>query len=171
MCLFIHMFTCIWIKLGSLDAHDDKWLTTPEADRTWMFRTGSDFTLDKRSIYEQLTGTEGNIAMKDDFIALYFYACYFVMTVLTTVGYGHATYGHPNELIYVMILEAIAAITQAYNIVLIQTTFNLSSYSYKKLLSQRMNDVDAWMVFKIQAQINPEKLSYMLTETMYESFK
>ena len=91
-----------------------------------MFRTGSDFTDDERSIYEQLTGTEGNTKMKDNIGALYIYSLYFVLQVMTTVGYGTATYGHSNELLYVIILEAIAAVSQAYSIVLIQTTFKVS---------------------------------------------
>ena len=40
-CIFwLHVMTCIWIKLGSLDKHNDRWLTTPENERTWMFVTG-----------------------------------------------------------------------------------------------------------------------------------
>ena len=134
----MHVFTCIWIKLGSRDAYEDAWLTIDEADRTWMFRSGSDFTSDERSIYEQLTGLEGNISNQNNLAGLYIYSIYFVLQVLTTVGYGNATYGHADELIYVIILEAISAVAQAYTIVLIQTTFKVSEYSYKSLISQRM---------------------------------
>ena len=84
-----------------------------------MFRVGSDFSADEeRTIFEQITEIE-DTEMSGNFTALYVYALYFVLTVLTTVGYGHATYGHSDELIYVIVLEAVAAVTQAYTIVLI----------------------------------------------------
>ena len=87
--------------------------------------------------------------MTGNLMALYIYALYFVLTVMTTVGYGHATYGHEDELIYVIVLEAISAVTQAYSIVLIQTSLNVQQYSAKTLLFQRMFESEEWMIFKI----------------------
>ena len=97
-----------------------------------MFRVESDFTKDERTIFAQITETDSLIS--DNLGSLYIYALYFVLTVLTTVGYGHATYGHSDELIYVIVLEAIAAVTQGYAIVLFQSFFKISQYSFKSLL-------------------------------------
>ena len=59
--IYLHIFTCIWIKLGSLDAFEERWKEVNEADRTWMFRAGSDFSADERMIFEQITkGTNEN---------------------------------------------------------------------------------------------------------------
>lgn len=69
-----------------------------------------------------------------------------------------------------VLLEAVASIFNAYLIVLIQTTFKINEYSFKSLLLQRMNEVDEWMVFKIQQQQRPDKLNVGLTTEMYESF-
>lgn len=110
MTLWLHLFTCIWIKLGSLDAFEDRGLdpNVDEEDKSWMFRVESDFTSSASTIYEQLTDKESPYF--DDLRYLYIYSIYFVLTVLTTVGYGHATYAHPSEQIYVIVLEAISAV-------------------------------------------------------------
>ena len=109
--LWLHLFTCIWIKLGSRDAYEDRGLdpNVDEEDKTWMFREGSDFTSSSDTIFEQLTDKDS--PYYDDLRYLYIYSLYFILTVVTTVGYGHATYANPNELIYVMVLEAISALT------------------------------------------------------------
>ena len=75
-----------------------------------MFRIKSDFTNDERTIFEQLTDEENPSDMTGNLESLYIYALYYVLTVLTTVGYGHATYAHEDELLYVIVLEAIAAV-------------------------------------------------------------
>ena len=110
MTLWLHLFTCIWIKLGSLDAYEGRGLdpNVDEEDKSWMFRVESDFTSSASTIYEQLTDKESPYF--DDLRYLYIYSIYFVLTVLTTVGYGHATYAHPNEQIYIIVLEAISAV-------------------------------------------------------------
>ena len=73
-----------------------------------MFRAESDFTSSPTTIFEQLT--DKNSPYYDDLRYLYIYSIYFVLTVLTTVGYGHATYAAPSEQIYVIVLEAISAV-------------------------------------------------------------
>ena len=147
MSLWLHILTCIWIKLGSRDAYEDRWKEMDDIDRTWMFREGSDFTSDSRTIYEQLR--DESSPNYDDLTYLYIYALYFVLTVLTTVGYGHGTYEQQDELLYVIVLEALSAIVQAYSIVLIQSSLSIKQYSYKTFMSQRMMEVDEWMIFKI----------------------
>ena len=39
----MHVFTCIWIKLGSRDFHDDRWLDETIKSKTWMFIGETDF--------------------------------------------------------------------------------------------------------------------------------
>ena len=49
---WLHILTCIWIKLGSLDAYEDRWKTMNEKDVSWMFIAGTDFTGDPAPIFE-----------------------------------------------------------------------------------------------------------------------
>ena len=48
----IHVFACVWIKLGSTDFQEDRWLDEDLADKTWMFISETDFSSDQRTIYE-----------------------------------------------------------------------------------------------------------------------
>ena len=45
-----------------------------------------------------------------DFASLYIYSLYWVLTVVTTVGYGHATYQTSLEYLYACFLEVLATI-------------------------------------------------------------
>ena len=42
--------------------------------------------------------------------SLYLYALYYVLTVVTTVGYGHLGYGTSLEMIYACFLEVLATL-------------------------------------------------------------
>ena len=66
----IHLIACLWIRLGSLDVQ------LPENERkSWMFQTGTVYTADTRTIYDQL--------MDDpsfrNRMALYWYSMEYVM--------------------------------------------------------------------------------------------
>ena len=166
---WLNILTCIWIKLGSLDCREDRWLALEEEQRSWMFIEGTDFNgdQDQRTIYEQIKDetTASNIA------SLYIYALYWVLTVLTTVGYGHATYYSSYELLYACVLELFATLVQAYSIATLRDAFKIKEGSFEQVLTERMQGVDEWMVFKIQAQQKPCLLPTHLTMAMYESFK
>ena len=46
-CIFwVHILTCIWLKLGSIDSHEDRYLTMDQGEVSWMFIVGSDFSAD-----------------------------------------------------------------------------------------------------------------------------
>ena len=49
---WLHLWTCLWIKIGSLDARDERWRTKDQNEISWMFIEGSDFSADPRNIYE-----------------------------------------------------------------------------------------------------------------------
>ena len=49
---WLHVFTCVWIKLGSIDCLNDTWMTKVDSERSWLFLEGSDFSgEDQRMIY------------------------------------------------------------------------------------------------------------------------
>ena len=73
-----------------------------------------------------------------DLTSLYIYALYWVLTVMTTVGYGHLSLYSNLEMLYACFLEVMATIVQAFLIILMQTWFNMNQYSFKQLLFERM---------------------------------
>ena len=145
--LLIHILTCIWIKLGSGDTHND-WEEMEPSDRTWFFIPGTDFSADERSIYEQVIDEDSDMGLS----SLYLYASYWVLTVVTTVGYGHANYYTSSEYLYTCFLEVLATLIQALCIIVLSATFKINEYSFEYQLWQRLSDTDEWMAFKIQNQ-------------------
>lgn len=100
--------TCIWIKLGSQDKFEDRWLKLDqESETTWMFIPMTDFSIDQRTIYEQVIDENNPMNV----YSLYIYALYWVLTVVSTVGYGHATYQTSREMLYTCLLEVVAFIS------------------------------------------------------------
>ena len=105
-----------------------------------------------------------------NFKSLYIYALYWVLTVITTVGYGHANYQTSTEYLYTCFLEIIATITQAYLISILTTSLMITKFSFKQLLYERMSESDEWIV-KIERKTEyKHKLPRSLTDEMYESF-
>ena len=72
------------------------------------------------------------------------------MTVITTVGYGHATYQTNAELLYACFLELIATMTQAVLITVMTNIFKHDRNSSKALIDQRLNEAREWLVFKVE---------------------
>lgn len=86
---------------------------------------------------------------KKNVVSLYVYAAYWVFTVVTTVGYGHASYGTNIELLYACFLEMIATLSQALAISALSYSLKLDRYNFSYLLHQRLLQADEWIVFKI----------------------
>ena len=82
-----------------------------------MFIPGTDFNgeYDQRTIYEQIIDPDSD----KDLVSLYIYSVYWVLTVVTTVGYGNATYVKSEELIYACFLEVLATLLQAATIAIL----------------------------------------------------
>lgn len=59
----------------------------------------------------------------------------------------------------------------ATSIAVLRGTFKITSYSFENLRMERLEEVNQWIVFKIQEQNKPQILSAHLAETMLESFK
>ena len=156
---WLHIMTCTWIYLGQQDCYDEVWLSkTPDESTSWMFIAKTDFSKDPRTIYEQVVDDDSPMSLS----SLYIYALYWVLTVLSTVGYGHATYNASAELIYACFLEVLATITQAYTILSFANLLTIKEYSFEHLMFVRMNDADYWLVSKIETVIG--KLPHTFTE-------
>ena len=99
-----HILICIWIKLGAAECGHPGWQDRDSV--SWMFITESDFSgdLDTRTIFEQISDPESPKKLT----SLYIYACYWVMTVVSTVGYGHLSYQTSSEYLYACFLELLS---------------------------------------------------------------
>ena len=79
--LAVHIITCFWIWLGCLDAGEDD-------PQSWIFQNDSYFTGEENlTIYEQVTDPDNT-----KIYPLYIYSVLYILTVLTTVGYGNHSY-------------------------------------------------------------------------------
>lgn len=62
--------------------------------------------------------------------SLYLYALYYILTVVTTVGYGTHSYQTTRELLFACCLEIIGTLIQAYFVMILATTLTISHYSF-----------------------------------------
>ena len=138
-CIFWqHILTCIWIKLGSLDAYQERYKDMDPSEVSWMCIVGSDFSADEdRNIYEQIIDKDYDY---NEF-AMYNYANYFVLTVVSTVGYGAHSYQTSGELLYVCFLEVVGTFIQAYLIAILATSLLIGQFKFKTLLHERIEQV------------------------------
>ena len=104
-------------------------------------------------------------------MSLYIYAVYWVLTAISTVGYGHASYQTSNELIYTCFLEVLATIAQAYFITSCQMILMKHQYSFQYLVYERLRQADEWLIFKIEAIEKNRRLPKHFTCTVLHSLE
>ena len=92
----LHLMTCLWIWIGAIDA--DK-----ENPQSWIFQKDSYFTGEDLTIYEQVSDPENT-----KIYPLYIYSVLYVMTAITTVGYGNHSYQTQLEYYFAIILEILS---------------------------------------------------------------
>ena len=98
------------------------------------------------------------------YFPIYLFALEFVVTALTTVGYGSHTYGMKSELIFVAFIEVLSAIYTASLISLVVKFERLSiGNSFNKQVSDFMNKRDEWLFYKLQRLGKPYYLSSSLS--------
>lgn len=82
--LFVHFIACFWIFLGS---YDNRYGDLPLEDRhTWLAREGNEF--------------EGA-----NWFTIYAFAQYWIITVITTVGYGDVNGETGKEYLFAIMVE------------------------------------------------------------------
>ena len=79
-------------------------------------------------------------------MALYIYALLFIMTALTTVGYGNHSYNTQLEYYFVMCLEMVSTLVQAVTIYIFSTVVSMKSNEFYALVDDRLNQMLFWMI-------------------------
>ena len=142
--LSTHLFTCFWISLGLYDIDNYQELNDNNRPISWIFVEGSDFSKDPRSIYDQINDSD-SLSIS----GLYLYSLYFILTVVTTVGFGAHTYTCSREYIYVIFLELISTLIQGTLIIALREYSHYENQDFHHIIENRMESLDAWLVFKI----------------------
>jgi len=122
-----HQFACLWIYIGNWDK------SKPASDReSWIFvndfnfMDGDDFT-----------------PLADEF-ATYVFSVYWVLTTLTTVGYGDYSGGTSREYLVSLMFEFVGFCYNAILISIMSTVFS-SEITFDDLLNGKLNEMDLWM--------------------------
>ena len=74
------------------------------------------------------------------------YALLYIMTALSTVGYGNHSYSTQLEYYFVMCLEMVSTLVQAVTIYIFSTILNLKSNEFDSLFDERLNQMMFWMI-------------------------
>jgi len=114
---------CIWIYIGLSDTHG--WVQ--------KFLTNN-------------PNTDGSIPVAYSyFYSIYTNAFYFILTTITTVGYGDITGSTDNEYIYTMIVEFIGLTFFSFLNGTISAMFS-GEQSFESLINARMEQLDHWLL-------------------------
>ena len=119
--------TCLWIWIGAIDADKDD-------PQSWIFQNDSYFTGEDLTIYEQVSDPDNT-----KIYPLYIYSVLYVMTALTTVGYGNHSYQTQLEYYFAIILEIMSTWIQAVIIYIFAGAISLESSEFDSLVDTRLD--------------------------------
>jgi len=77
---------------------------------------------------------------------IYIWACYFILTVITTVGYGDGAGSTQAELIFCMFIQILGLTFFSLIMGTIGCMFTTSGSSFESIQSQRADMVDIWLL-------------------------
>ena len=146
-----HIMACIWISIGRID--DDSWVNIFLAK-------------------VRLERNDPSLISYDFQWEIYVNAFYFVMTTITTVGYGdfvgHTTY----EYIFSMCVEFIGLSFFSFLTGVVKEMFS-DNQSFENLINARMEQLDLWLLrletCNKEQQI-PNKLYHSIKEFIQDAF-
>lgn len=122
--LLTHIFSCMWIAIGKWDKEG------------WV-----------ESFMERVREESGNqnLTTYDFFITIYINAFYFILTTITTVGYGDITGNTLVEFIFSMIVEFFGLSFFSLMSGTVGVMFS-GNQSFESLINQRMEQLDLWLL-------------------------
>ena len=122
--LLTHIMACIWIQLGTLDQNG--WVNVYIAEK--IEETGNEY-----------------IVSYDYVDSIYAKAFYFVLTTITTVGYGDITGNTTYEFLFSMIVEFVGLTFFSFLTGTISLMFS-GDQSFESLINARMEQLDLWLL-------------------------
>ena len=124
--LLTHIMAVLWIYIGTDDSVDGSWVNSfVESQREEL----GDETLD----------------MYDFMWVIYFNAFYFILTTITTVGYGDISGSTTNEYLFSMCVEFIGLTFFSFLTGTISVMFS-GDQSFESLINARMEELDLWLL-------------------------
>lgn len=121
-----HIMAIIWIAIGLNSEVQGSWVNT--------FIDGM----------KETTGNQDIVAY-DHLKTIYISAFYFILTTITTVGYGDINGSTTNEYLYCMFVEFVGLTFFSFLTGTISVMFS-GDQSFESLMNARMEELDLWLL-------------------------
>lgn len=151
--LLTHIMAVLWIYIGTDDSVEGSWV--------------NDFVNTQR-----LELGDENLDMYDFMWVIYFNAFYFILTTITTVGYGDISGSTTNEYLFSMCVEFIGLTFFSFLTGTISVMFS-GDQSFESLINARMEELDLWLLRLEncnQEEKIPNKLYHSIKEFIQDAF-
>jgi len=122
--LLTHIMAIVWIWIGTLD--EDSWVDS--------------FVNAQKEIFNNDSLTRFDFAME-----IYINAFYFILTTITTVGYGDISGSTTAEYLFSMCVEFIGLTFFSFLTGTISVMFS-GDQSFESLINARMEELDLWLL-------------------------
>lgn len=151
--MLTHIMAIIWIAIGLDNSVEGSWVVT--------FVEGLKETTDSQ-----------DIEAFDYLGTIYISAFYFILTTITTVGYGDISGSTTKEYLYCMFVEFVGLTFFSFLTGTISVMFS-GDQSFESLMNARMEELDLWLLrlesCNMDEQI-PSTLFQQIKEFMQDSF-
>jgi hypothetical protein len=149
--LLTHLMACIWIIIGANE------------EGGWV----------QQFIEAQRESTGNSSLTKYEFkIEIYVNAFYFILTTITTVGYGDINGTTTTELLFSMCVEFVGLTFFSFLTGTISVMFS-GNQSFESLINTRMEQLDLWLLRLENCNADdkiPNKLYYDIKEFIEDAF-
>ena len=149
--LLTHIMAIIWIWIGTLD------------DNSWV----DSFVNEQKEIFNNDSLTRFDFAME-----IYINAFYFILTTITTVGYGDISGSTTAEYLFSMCVEFIGLTFFSFLTGTISVMFS-GDQSFESLINARMEELDLWLLRLENCNKEekiPNKLYHSIKEFIQDAF-